>query len=46
LARAQGEAMSLDSEKYRKLEEEFLIPAGFGWTVIVIALYIVVVVLK
>ncbi len=38
--------MSLGSKKYRKLEEEFLIPAGFGWTVLVMALYIAVVLLK
>ena len=32
--------------KYQKFEEEYLIPAGFSWTVLVIALYIAVVVLK
>ncbi len=32
--------------KYRRLEEEYLIPMGFGWTVLVIALYLAEVVLK
>ena len=32
--------MASDSSKYRKFEEEYLIPVGFGWTVMVIALYI------
>jgi hypothetical protein len=34
------------SEKYRRIEEEYLIPVGFGWTVLVVALYIAMVVLK
>jgi hypothetical protein len=38
--------MSLDSSKYRRIEEELLIPAGFVWMVLVMALYIVVVVLE
>lgn len=38
--------MASDSGKYRRFEEEFLIPIGFGWTVMVIALYIAVVVLQ
>jgi hypothetical protein len=41
-----GTAMASDSSKYRRIEEEFLIPVGFGWTVIVIALYIAEVVLQ
>jgi hypothetical protein len=32
--------------KYRRIEEEYLIPCGFGWTVLVIALYVAMVVLK
>jgi len=32
--------MDSGSSKYRRFEEEFLIPVGFGWTVLVIALYI------
>lgn len=42
----QGAAMDTDSSKYRRFEEEFLIPVGFGWTVMVIALYIAVVVIQ
>ncbi len=38
--------MASGSSKYRRIEEEYLIPAGFGWVVMVIALYIAVVVLK
>ena len=38
--------MDSGSDKYRKIEEEYLIPYGFGWTVMVIALYIAEVVLK
>ncbi len=38
--------MASGSSKYRRFEEEYLIPAGFGWVVMVIALYIAVVVLK
>lgn len=38
--------MDTDSSKYRRFEEEFLIPVGFGWTVMVIALYIAVVVIQ
>ncbi len=32
--------------KYRRFEEDYLIPVGFGWTVMVVALYIAEVVLK
>ncbi len=38
--------MDWESNKYRRLEEEFLIPVGFSWTVLVMALYIALVVLK
>jgi hypothetical protein len=38
--------MASDSSKYRRIEEEYLIPVGFGWVVMVIALHISVVVLK
>lgn len=38
--------MDSESNKYRRFEEEFLIPVGFGWTVMVIALYIAVVVIQ
>jgi hypothetical protein len=38
--------MDSESSKYRRFEEEFLIPVGFGWTVLVIALYIANVVLQ
>jgi len=41
-----GTAMASHSSKYRRFEEEYLIPVGFGWTVMVIALYIAVVVLQ
>jgi hypothetical protein len=44
--RAAGAAMDSESSKYRRIEEEYLIPVGFGWTVMVIALYIAVVVLQ
>jgi hypothetical protein len=44
--RAAGAAMDFESSKYRRFEEEYLIPVGFGWTVMVIALYIAVVVLQ
>jgi neutral trehalase len=37
----------MDSDsKYHRIEEEYLIPYGFGWTVMVMALYIAVVILK
>ena len=32
--------------KWQKFEDEVLIPIGFGWTVMVIALYIAMVVLE
>ena len=38
--------MGSDNSRYRRIEEEYLIPVGFGWTVMVIALYIAVVVLQ
>ncbi len=38
--------MESGSDKYRRFEQEFLIPVGFGWMVIVMALYLAVVVLK
>jgi hypothetical protein len=38
--------MASDSSKYRRIEEEYLIPVGFCWVVMVIALHISVVVLK
>jgi hypothetical protein len=38
--------MASDSSKYRRFEEEYLIPLGFGWTVLVIALYIAEVLLQ
>jgi hypothetical protein len=38
--------MESESSRYRRFEEEFLIPVGFGWTVLVIALYIAVVVIQ
>ena len=38
--------MTSGVSKYRRLEQEFLIPVGFGWTVLVIALYIALVVLQ
>ena len=38
--------MASDSSKYRRIEEEYLIPFGFGWMVLVIALYIAEVVLQ
>jgi hypothetical protein len=38
--------MASGVSKYQRLEQEFLIPVGFGWTVLVIALYIAMVVLK
>jgi len=38
--------MASESSKYRRIEEEYLIPVGFGWTVMMIALYIAVVVLQ
>lgn len=38
--------MASGSDKYRRIEEEYLIPVGFGWMVLVIALYIVEVVLR
>lgn len=38
--------MASDGGKYRRFEDELLIPLGFGWMVMVIALYIVVVVLN
>ena len=38
--------MDSDGSKYRRIEEEYLIPVGFGWTVMVIALYIAVVVFQ
>jgi hypothetical protein len=38
--------MDSETSKYRRFEEEFLIPVGFGWTVLVIALYIANVVLQ
>ena len=38
--------MDSETSKYRRFEEEFLIPVGFGWTVLVIALYIAVVVIQ
>ena len=38
--------MASYSSKYRRFEEEYLIPVGFGWTVMVIALYIAEVVLQ
>jgi hypothetical protein len=38
--------MDSGSDKYRRIEEEYLIPLGFGWMVLVIALYVSVVVLK
>lgn len=42
----QGAAMDTESNKYRRFEEEFLIPVGFGWMVMVIALYIAVVLIQ
>jgi hypothetical protein len=45
-ASCAGMDMASDSSKYRRFEEEYLIPVGFGWTVLVIALYIAVVVLQ
>lgn len=38
--------MDSETSKYRRFEEEFLIPVGFGWTVLVIALYIANVVIQ
>lgn len=38
--------MDSETSKYRTFEEEFLIPVGFGWTVLVIALYIANVVIQ
>lgn len=38
--------MDSESSKYRRFEEEFLIPVGFGWMVMVIALYIAVVLIQ
>ena len=38
--------MASDSDKYRRIEDEYLIPIGFSWMVMVIALYIAVVVLQ
>ena len=38
--------MESESSRYQRFEEEYLIPVGFGWTVLVIALYIAVVVLQ
>lgn len=38
--------MDSETSKYRRFEEEFLIPVGFGWMVLVIALYIANVVLQ
>jgi hypothetical protein len=32
--------------KWQKIEDEYLIPVGFGWTVMVIALYVAFVVLQ
>jgi hypothetical protein len=43
---AAGTAMESGSDKYRRFEQEFLIPVGFGWMVIVMALYLAAVVLK
>ncbi len=36
----------MQSDKWQKIEDEVLIPLGFGWTVMVMALYFAVVVLK
>ena len=38
--------MASASGKYRRFEDELLIPIGFGWMVLVSALYIAVVVLQ
>ncbi len=38
--------MASSSSKYRRIEEDYLIPAGFGWVVLVMALYLAEVVLK
>lgn len=38
--------MDSETSKYRRFEEEFLIPVGFGWMVLVIALYIANVVIQ
>jgi neutral trehalase len=32
--------------KWERIEDEYLIPVGFGWTVTIVALYIAYVVLK
>ena len=34
------------SEKRERLYDEFLIPVGFGWTIIIVALYVAVVVVS
>jgi hypothetical protein len=34
------------SAKWQQIENELLIPAGFGWTVMVIALYIAFVIIR
>ncbi len=36
----------MQSQKWQKIEDEVLIPIGFGWTVMVMALYFAIVVLK
>ena len=43
---ARVRSWTAEGNKYRRLEEESLIPIGFGWTVLVMALYIALVVLK
>jgi hypothetical protein len=37
--------MECDS-KWQRIEDEYLIPLGFGWTVMIIALYVAFVVLQ
>ena len=32
--------------KWRKIEDDYLIPLGFGWTVLISALYVAFVVLQ
>ncbi len=38
--------MASSNSRYRRFEEDYLIPAGFGWVVMVMALYIAEVLLK
>lgn len=38
--------MESGTSKYRRFEQDYLIPVGFGWMVIVMALYIAKVLLQ